>query len=249
MEASRDQESENRHPLLTRAQIRLVDWLAIEQIGIPGVVLMENAGRGAAEHMLAWWRGRRDDDDALPRTLIACGGGNNGGDGFVVARHLHNAGADVHIVLARDPDRLGPDARVHLDSVRNMKIPCTGAWAPPDVERFKRIGAADRFDLVVDALLGTGFAGEVRPPLDRVIRACNARSRLGAEVVALDVPSGLDCDDGTAAGATIEADLTLTFVAAKTGFSRPEARRWLGEVAVIGIGAPPSLIDQAIQAS
>jgi NAD(P)H-hydrate epimerase len=217
---------------LTREQVRRVDALAIEELGIPGVVLMENAGRNAAERIRLHYV-----QSGATRVVIFCGPGNNGGDGFVIARQLANAGIDPLVYLAGDPTRLSPDCQTNHNIAQAMGITVTvisdaaaGDAATADV----RDG-----DVVVDALLGTGFRGEVRQPLAALIQGLNAaHKRL---VVAIDVPSGLDCDTGTVGNVAVQADLTITFAADKVGFSKPSARDHVGQVVVCDIGAPPGL--------
>lgn len=198
-----------------------------------GLVLMENAGRGAAEII----RERFGDPGSA---IIFCGTGNNGGDGCVVARHLSNAGWRVRVVVCGDADRLTEDTAANLNIVRRMEIPIEVA---PTGDEMDPAAASIRGDeVVIDALLGTGFRGEVRSPMDRLIRAINGAPKRAA--AALDVPSGMDCDTGEASNSTIIADLTVTFVARKRGFTSEHAAKWLGEVRVAEIGAPASLIEE-----
>lgn len=227
---------------LSREQVRNVDRLAIEQLGIPGVVLMENAGRAVAEETLRLF----PRQPSSVRAAILCGGGNNGGDGYVIARHLHNAGVNVLVFHAAGPRREG-DAAVHRAIVEKMGLPCR------DLLNDAQLAAAEpelaQADLLIDALLGTGFHGEVQPHLAAVIRCCNALARHSSRarepaVVAVDVPSGMDCDTGRASDPTIRADLTVTFVAMKKGFLAPEAKPYLGRVVVASIGAPPELLSR-----
>lgn len=210
---------------ITRAQVREIDRRAIEEYGIPGIVLMENAGRGAAEVILQRCAG----GEGTP-IWIYCGGGNNGGDGYVIARHAHNRGAAVQVVAVTDPLRLAGDARIQSEIVRRMGLPITA---------FEEAGAPPAGCIVVDALLGTGAQGAPRPPMDAAITAINAAPAMR---VAIDVPSGLDCDSGEAAGPAVRADWTVTFVAPKIGFTRPQARRHTGEVLVVDIGVPRELL-------
>ncbi len=219
--------------VLTREQVRRLDRLAIEEYGIPGVVLMENAGRSVAEVVL-----QACPPDGL--VVILCGGGNNGGDGYVVARHLANAGRRVAVYATKDPARLAGDAAIQACIAQRMDLDIevlTGAQAAADACRLWA-GAA----VVVDAILGTGFSGEIRSPLADVIEACN--SVAGASIIAVDVPSGLDCETGRPANPTVRADTTVTFVARKAGFGHPDAAPFLGRVLVGDIGAPRSLLDR-----
>ena len=212
-------------PILTRAQVRELDRRALEQFGIPGVVLMENAGAGAARWILE--RALRIGMHS-PAVGIACGPGNNGGDGYVVARHLANAGCAVSIASTVALEELRGDALVMARIAHAMRIPFTGLGARPQI--------------LVDALLGTGFEGQPRPAIAAAIRAWNATE---AELrVALDLPSGLDADSGAPSEPCVRADATLTFAARKPGLLVPAARALVGEIVVIDIGAPRSLLAE-----
>lgn len=219
---------------LTRAQVRLVDQIATERYGILGLVLMENAGRNAAAIVLDAIEATPREYGPVERVVVLCGTGNNGGDGFVIARHLVNAGVDVLIGLTGGKDRLSPDAAANARICEVMEIPMVEAGAVAILST----------DLVVDALLGTGFTGQVRAPLAELIESVNAAGK--AAVYAIDVPSGLDCDTGAASNATIVADVTITFVADKVGFHQSGADRFLGRVRIVGIGVPDAIIQQVL---
>lgn len=211
---------------LSREEVRNLDRRAIEEFGVPGVVLMENAGRGAAEVLLRL--------GARGPVHICCGKGNNGGDGFVMARHLDNRGVAVQVHLFARPEELTGDAATNYHIIKRAGPPiAVVAGTPVDVTGLGKLlrGA----EWIVDALFGTGLSGPVRPPFDQVIAAINAS---GAKVLAVDIPSGLDCDTGQPLGPTVRADHTVTFVAPKKGFAEPSAREWLGQVHVADIGAP-----------
>jgi NAD(P)H-hydrate epimerase len=213
---------------LTCEQVREVDRLAMEELGIPGVVLMENASRHLADAVLSLIGARPDET----RVLTVCGGGNNGGDGFAASRLLHNAGVNVAVHAYKPIDQLTGDAATNARIIQRMDLPLTVGTNLPNLSGF---------DVIIDAMLGTGFSGEVRQPLAEWIDAING---CPAKVVAVDVPSGLDGTTGKVAESTIRADLTVTFVAEKSGFVRLEARACLGRIVVGDIGAPPSLIDR-----
>ncbi len=213
---------------LTRAQVRELDRRAITEFGVPALVLMENAGRGAAELLLAL--------GIHGPAAICCGKGNNGGDGLVMARHLYNQGVVVTVHLFARPDELSPEAAVHWNIVSKMSLPVR-VWS--DVNDSQLTAELAKEEWIVDALYGTGLDGPVRPPLDRVITAINASP---AGVFAVDIPSGLNADTGEPMGATIRARHTATFVAPKKGFANPATRHWLGKVHVIDIGAPRILL-------
>jgi NAD(P)H-hydrate epimerase len=217
---------------LSRDEVRELDRRAIHEFGVPGVVLMENAGRGAAE-LLAKLNPNRE------RVLILCGPGNNGGDGFVMARHLENLGIDVDVLLFGAVERLAPDAKVNA-IIRQYSGPlwCVDPAKTLDLDIRRIIDASPGW--IVDALFGTGLTRPLTHPYDEVVNAVNARCR---PVLAVDIPSGLDCNTGEPLGPTIRATQTATFVAPKKGFSNPKAKPWLGEVHVIDIGAPKKLLD------
>jgi len=224
---------------VSRDELRAFDRSAIERFGVPGVVLMENAGRGAAEVALRLWPRAR-------RVAILCGHGNNAGDGFVIARHLELAGREVRMLLAVPPARLSGDAAVMFGIVSRSGIPCR-ELAPPGDDGLAE--ALDDAELVVDALLGTGGIGPPRGGVAAAIAALaarRARPRPPA-VLALDLPSGLDADTGRAAGACVRADATVTFVARKLGFDAPGAASFTGAVHVVGIGAPRALLTELLR--
>lgn len=218
---------------LTCQQIRELDVLAIEHVGIPGVVLMENAGRLAAERIYAALLNPADD-----AIVVLCGPGNNGGDGFVIARHLRNAGVPVSVVLALPPERSRGDAGVNLRILERMDLPLIRAFEPHGLDAAR--SAIARADVVIDALLGTGSAGAPRDTLASLIELANTAPR--ARRVAIDLPSGLDGDSGELREPCFRADLTITMVAAKIGFASPAAQKVLGRVELVDIGVPRNLI-------
>lgn len=228
---------------LTRQQVREVDRRAIEDYGIPGIVLMENAGLNATRIVRQLYATRASKPDGDRFVAIICGRGNNGGDGFVIARHLANAGIPVEIFLACDPQRLAGDAAINFTIVEKMNLPRRGFDTP------ERIAAETdrlrRADVIVDAVLGTGFSGQVRSPLDKVIEAINQAT--DAMIVAIDLPSGLDCDSGRPSNATVRADVTISFVAAKAGFASAGASAYTGRVHVVDIGAPAEIIRNVLE--
>ena len=212
---------------LTRAQLRECDRLASAELGIPSLLLMENAARGAAEHALALVH------ISKPRVLVACGNGNNGGDGHALARWLTLAGAEVRVWTQEHSGHQSSDAAIMAGINRCLQL---------DSRREAPL-ANERFDLIIDALLGTGFQGELRPELAEAIAYLNAlRREQEIPLVALDLPSGLDADSGRPSTPTIVADLTVTFLAEKTGFAASSARPFLGRVVVAPIGVPVSWV-------
>lgn len=222
--------------LLTPDQMRRLDTLAIRSLRLPGLLLMENAGRGVTERIA-----EHAGPMAGRSAVILCGGGNNGGDGFVIARHLLQRGARVEVVIPGGFGKITGDARTNLEPLlilRRLRHPNLGfstASSPAALAR------RPDPDVIVDALFGTGFTGEVRPPYDRFIRWANGRRSL---VVAVDIPSGVDAATGTVGTIAVRADLTVTMAAAKIGHFVGEGREHAGVVEVVDIGIPPLLFSR-----
>src|SRR5688572_5071262 len=217
---------------LTRAQVREVDRLAIEEFGVPGIVLMENAARAATHAACALMV-----DFRVNRALILCGGGNNGGDGLAVARHLHNRGAEVTIGLTIEASRYQGDALTNWRIVEAMRLPAS----PATPELIATWGDG----LIIDAIFGTGLSEPPREPFAALVEAIVASEN---PVLAIDVPSGLDCDTGMPLGSTaVVADRTVTFVAEKVGFANPAAAAYTGEIIVGDIGCPREAIERVLR--
>ena len=218
-------------PALTREQCREIDRRAIEEYGFSGLVLMENAGRGCVDVL--------DRLGINGPVIILCGKGNNAGDGFVIARHLEIRGHTCRVLLLCPPAELRGDAATNFAILQKTNVPIldlsqqAGASPPP----------AELADAawLVDALLGTGAQGEPRPPFDTAIEWMNAQP---AKKLAVDLPSGLDCDTGQPAAHTVRADHTCTFAAMKIGFTQPAAKPFTGTIHVCDIGLPPRLIEE-----
>jgi NAD(P)H-hydrate epimerase len=223
-------DSKTRPRALTRGQVRDVDRRAIADYGLAGVVLMENAGRGAAELLVQ--RG------VAGRVVICAGKGNNGGDGYVIARHLELRGITSIVLLFCEPADLTGDAAINYRILEAARQPLVVMGSSPDAAEIDRQLAAAEW--IVDALLGTGTQGTIREPYLTAIAAIN---RSGKTVLAVDLPSGMDCDTGQPLGACVRADHTATFVARKVGFDAPGADRLTGQVHVIDIGVPKKLLD------
>ncbi|MCG3126564.1 MAG: Bifunctional NAD(P)H-hydrate repair enzyme Nnr [Phycisphaerae bacterium] len=200
---------------------------------MPGLLLMENAGRAVADFCY-----QTLVDPARSRVLILCGPGNNGGDGFVAARHLSNAGVEVLVTLAAPRDRYFGDARTNLGILERIDFPMLDASATAAAPRIESAFATA--DLIVDALLGTGASGPPRGAVAELVRMANAAAR--ARRVAVDIPSGLDADRGVCFDPCFQADATLTLVAPKIGFASVAARQVLGRVLVCDIGLPLKLV-------
>ncbi|MBL8857051.1 MAG: NAD(P)H-hydrate epimerase [Planctomycetes bacterium] len=223
---------------LTRAQARAIDRAAIADYELPGIVLMEHAGRSAAEFIV------RIAGTARRSVLVFCGGGNNGGDGFVIARFLHDAGFAVEALCCAPESATRGDAAIARTVAAQSGVPlCDVSTASALDAACARLRPQAGACLVIDALLGTGFEGALRPETARAIAWMNALRGL---TVAIDLPSGLDCDTGVCAEPTVRAAFTATFVAEKQGFDAPSARAVLGVVEVLTIGAPRRAIEGVV---
>lgn len=218
---------------LTCQEIRELDILAIEHVGIPGIVLMENAARAVA---LCIYQVLLDPPKS--HVLLLCGPGNNGGDGFVAARHLRNAGVKVAVVLAAPRDKYKGDADLNLGIYERMEG--TLLDATDETQRKEIEAQITNTDVIVDALLGTGSTGPPRGVIADLVRLANAASR--ARRVAVDIPTGLNADTGEINEPCFRADATVTFVAPKVGFAGEAAREVLGRLVVADIGVPRELI-------
>lgn len=215
---------------LSRDAVRDVDRRAIEDFGMSGLVLMENAGRGTADVLLKL--GCRGP------VVVCAGKGNNAGDGFVIARHLENHGIEVRVWLFSDAAELKGDAEINFGILVQAQTPVQQASDSVDWSKFNR--DLEQAEWIVDALLGTGTVGRIRMPYQTVIEHVNKAD--GPRVLAVDLPSGLDCDTGLPLGCAVRADHTATMVARKIGFDAPGAADWTGAVHVVDIGIPKKLL-------
>ncbi len=209
---------------LSTAQMREADRRCIEDLGIPGAVLMNNAGAAVFSAV------------EMGPVGVICGKGNNGGDGFVVARLALLAGMDVRVVLAAAPADIQGDAALFLHAYQKLGGRLLAAPDAADAAAAVR-GFAD-CAVLVDALLGTGVRGEVRGAARAVVEAWPS-----VRTVAVDAPSGMDTDTGQPCGVCVRADVTITFAFMKRGFLHPAAREYLGKLIVADIGIPPCCGD------
>jgi NAD(P)H-hydrate epimerase len=217
---------------LTRAQVREVDRRAVEHYHVPGIVLMENAARNAAD--VVWKMVGRNPDTLID---IICGGGNNGGDGLAIARHLVNRGAMVAILLAVDPEQYSGDALINWRIAQAL-----GLFTARGEDALIQAGMGVS-DFIVDALFGTGLTQPPRPEAAEWIELINERN---VPKLAVDLPSGLDCDTGLPLGACVRATKTVTFVARKAGFANPDSRQYTGDVIVADIGFDVSVVNDVL---
>ncbi len=206
-----------------------MDRVAIEELGVPSIALMENAGRAVAEEAAAML------PPAGGPVAIVAGKGQNAGDGFVAARHLRSRGVPVEVWLAAGEPT--GDAAVNLAVLRRLDV----RVAPAGTDLAERLATAA---VVVDALLGTGATGEVRGGIRAAIEAAN---RAGSPVLAVDIPSGLDATTGEVLGAcAVRATRTVTLALAKRGFTRGAGPAHAGTVVVADIGIPPEAIERVL---
>ena len=210
--------------VFSSAEIRQVDQDAVRELGIPSLLLMENAARGVCERI-------QQAGDWRSITILA-GPGNNGGDGLAIARLLEARGICSKVYLIRNGKDLSADASHNYRFLQNCGIPVEEP--SPDTLRELIISLSDQ-DLVVDAMLGTGTRGQLRSPFAEVVEQIN---RSCAMVLAVDIPTGFDCDTGCVIGPCVRADWTVTFVGLKTGFLHDSASEFTGVVWISDIGLP-----------
>lgn len=225
--------------VVSAEQMRQLDVLAMADYGVPGVELMERAGRGVAAVVddLARLSGFSNS----PVRLVA-GRGNNGGDVFVAARHLAAMGYRVEVWLAGERRRVSGDAAKQLEQMRAAGITAEEMPTPGDWEDLIASYEGGQ-GMVVDGVLGTGIRGPVRGPAAGAIQFVNQLGESGP-VVAVDVPSGLDAETGRAEATTVRADVTVTMGLPKRGLVAQEAIEFVGAVDVVDIGVPDELVAQ-----
>ncbi|MCR4336394.1 MAG: NAD(P)H-hydrate epimerase [Candidatus Omnitrophica bacterium] len=214
---------------VTVEQIRKLDQLAINQYGVPSLILMENAGRVVAQQVLNFLRCQENSHVA-----IFCGLGNNAGDGFVAARHLINFGVKVETFLIGSAKSLKNDAEVNYQILKNC------GYKIKEIHRvdpsFKRV--LRKADCLVDAIFGVGLNREILNPFRSVIEAMNVSRK---KIIAVDVPSGLDATTGQIYGTCVKASQTVTFTFPKKGFFRKQGPEHVGKVVVVDIGIPKKI--------
>lgn len=218
--------------LVTPAQMNSIDSLTINKMGIPGIVLMENAALKVVEEIIKML-GKPESK----RLVIFAGKGNNGGDAFAVARHMHNKGAKVSVFLLSPPKDIKGDARINLDVLANMGIRTVEIKDKGELDGLGcDIGCAD---LIVDGILGTGIRGEVRGIIKGAIEAIN---KSGKRIISIDIPSGVDGESGKICGSAINAHKTVTFGFPKIGQLVHPGCDATGELIVADIGIPREVV-------
>ncbi|MFO7316464.1 MAG: NAD(P)H-hydrate dehydratase [Bacilli bacterium] len=209
--------------------MQIMDRYTMEQLGLPGVVLMENAGNAVVQEILR-------DYPNYTRVLVLSGQGNNGGDGFVIARRLIDFGYDVSLCFIGNEEKLKGDAHIHYQVYQNRRLPLY-VYRAGEEDIFFHIQSAD---VIVDAMLGTGVSGEVRSPFYEIIQAVNESHK---DVISVDVPSGLNSNTGEVANIAIKAKKTITFALPKIGFFVGDGPKVIGEWKVADISVPDSIVE------
>lgn len=219
--------------LVTASEMQKMDRQTIESFGIPGRILMENAGLGATRFFLKQFKNASNE-----KIGIAAGRGNNGGDGFVIARYLAQKGMRVTVYLLSERQKVKGDAADNLNLLFPLKIPVVEI---PDQKSFSSHKTAMRHEAIwIDAILGTGLKSDVKGFFKKVIDFINASNK---PVFAVDIPSGLNSDTGQPCGTCIRADATTTFAFAKTGHFLLPGADYTGKLKIVDIGIPPHIAD------
>jgi NAD(P)H-hydrate epimerase len=237
----------------TVEQVREIDRMAIEEFGIPSIVLMENAGRSVAEHvqklledvtisrrqelfnqitMASPCNNKPEIIGHLFSVCVVCGSGNNAGDGLVSTRYLHNYGIDVNVLLLKERTGYKGDLLTNLLIVEKLKIPIIEINSSSELKPY-----LDKSELIIDAILGTGIKGKVTGLYKDVIQMINDSNK---PIVSIDIPSGLDGNTGLPVDICAKADVTVTMGLPKIGFAK--AKEYVGDVIVADIGYPSALL-------
>lgn len=217
--------------LVTSKQMAKIDKTAIEEYGVAGAVLMENAGRHVAARVVSLLEGVTG---SRPTVLIICGQGNNGGDGLVAARHLQKAGVDVRVCLLGKSDDLRGDVKTNYRALRKCGVPIDENVSPDDLALDVAVA-----EVLVDAMLGTGVKGEVKGAVAHAVEIVNAARK---PVLAVDMPTGISADTGQILGTAVRAAVTVTFGLPKVGLYCYPGRDCCGEIRIVDIGLPSPLV-------
>lgn len=216
--------------VVTSKEMQELDRRAIEELGIPSLTLMENAGRGVAEIVM-------EIAPANSSILILCGKGNNGGDGLVAARYLAERGFGVTVLLFCEPSELKNDPTVNFKKLSELKVLAKILGSDTDYDTLLQNAS-----LVIDALFGVGLKRKIEEPYASAIAVVN---RSGKKVVAIDVPSGLDADTGEVLGIAVKASVTATLALAKKGLYAGKGPEYSGAIRIVDIGIPKEILRHA----
>jgi len=199
-------------------EMQELDRMAIEDRGIPSIVLMENAGIAVSEIALTELKNIKNK-----KTAVFCGSGNNGGDGFVAARHLFNKGINVSVYLIGPRLNLKNDPKINAEALDNIGVEIREISEPINIDH----------GLIIDAIFGIGLKGEVKEPARSIISDLNKKS---ITIISVDVPSGLDADTGEVLGASVKACITVTMQFPKQGFYQNKGPEYTGKIIAVDIG-------------
>lgn len=217
---------------VTTNRIREIDRLAQERFAIPSLILMENAGIAVAEEINSFFQGK-----TLRKIAIFCGRGNNGGDGFVVARHLKCKGLHVDVFVLGKTGEIKRDApQTNLKPLEKIGIKVVELL---DLKTIKRLRRRFSYDVVVDAIFGTGFSGVLPVHIAHLVDFLN---KTETPIFSIDIPSGLDATTGRVYDICVKATVTVTFGLPKTGFIKADGPRFVGKVVARNISYPPALL-------
>ncbi len=217
--------------ILTPDEMRKADETAIKEIGIPGEILMENAARSASDYIDEFLLNIEIPD---PEVLIICGSGNNGGDGFALARHLHEMW-DIRILWIGDENKMSPESSMNFKVVNNLGIQVDHVESEEEVAEYDF-----NADCIIDAMLGVGGSENLRGLILPIVQASNDSDGYR---IAIDVPTGLNAETGAAHLDCFKADMTVTMFAIKSGMLRNEGPDVCGDINVVSLGAPESIVD------
>ncbi len=219
----------NNMKAVTAEQMKKIDIATSEQIGIPSIVLMENAAREVCDVCLRELEGIEE-----PKVVIFAGKGNNGGDGFALARQLHDRGVDCKIVFLFDTSKFSQDAEINYNIAIKCGVPVISGFTEAVIE-------TGRADIVVDAVFGTGISRKIEGMYAEVIEMINTYAK---KVISIDIPSGVNSDDGRIMGTAVEADITVTFALPKIGLLLYPGASCCGDIKIANISIQPSTIDE-----
>ena len=226
--------------VVTSSEMRACDQHAVRTLKIPAIVLMENAGRGTVDCIESTF------GPVCGKTiLIFCGKGNNGGDGFVIARHLYNRGANVEVVLLGRFSELKRESKINFESIRMIAANCLNdsMLRIHSFKSIKMLNLLPKTDLIVDAIVGTGFSGDVREPYRSVIKWIN---KADIKVVSVDIPSGVNADNGEVKNVAVKAHLTTTMGLKKIGLITCGGASYAGKIEVVDISIPRMIVPNKV---
>lgn len=229
---------------LTVKEINKIDRLASEKYGIPSIILMENAGRAVAEETIKTLKRKKYAPPAkanwrragkTQKVAIFCGSGKNGGDGFVSARYLFNHGYKIKVYLLKNPTLISGDPLTNFTILKKMGVKTKIVSVNTLSNLSNELRSAD---CIIDAIFGTGLKGKIEGISAEVIKLVNQTKK---PIISVDIPSGLDADNGFSLGECAKAKVTVTMGYLKKGFLNPQAKKFIGKLVVANIGYPKQL--------